>query len=119
MERSSATLTQHVPLKSICGCFRTLPRNRRSSDSRRRGLLDPAAVAADFSLRDLRRDHPGVERVARNVLRGGDARAPGVQRDDPCGELLAGGEVDISVLVEIAAEALPRHVVMSGWNIAI
>jgi hypothetical protein len=33
-------------------------------------------------LRDLRRDHPRVERVARNVLRPGDAHAPGIQRDD-------------------------------------
>src|SRR5260370_25533823 len=90
MERSSATLPQHVSLKCTSGCFRTLPPNRRSSDSRRRGLLDPAAVAADFSLRDLRRDHPGVKRVARNVLRGGGARAPGVQVDDLDVGMLAG-----------------------------
>src|SRR4051812_46531875 len=84
-----------------------------------RGLSDAAAVAGDFGLRDLRRDHPCVERVARNVLRPGDAHAPRIQRDNLDVELLARGEVDISVLVEVSAEALRRDVIMPGRNIAI
>ena len=87
--------------------------------ARRRGLSDTAAVASDFGLRDLRWDHPGVERVARNVLRPGDAHAPGIQRDDFDVELLSRGKLDISVLVEVSAEALGRDVIMPWSNVAV
>src|SRR5580692_6984336 len=80
---------------------------------------DAAAVAGDFDLRDLRRDQPGVERIAREVLRAGDAHPPRFQRDDLDVKLLAGGEVDIFVLVEVLTEALGRDVIMPGRNIAI
>jgi hypothetical protein len=44
---------------------------------RRWATSNAAALARDFSLRDLRRDQPGVERVALKVLRAGDTHAPG------------------------------------------
>src|SRR5690349_19844983 len=95
------------------------PAGHHRIPARRRGLSDTIAVAGDFDLPDLRRDHPGVERVARNVLRPGDTHAPGIQRDDLDIELLARGEVDISVLVEVSPEALGLDVITPGRNIAI
>ena len=44
---------------------------------RRWATSNAAALTRDFSLRDLRRDQPGVERVALKVLRAGDTHAPG------------------------------------------
>ena len=44
---------------------------------RRWATSNAAALARDFSLRDLRRDQPGIERVALKVLRAGDTHAPG------------------------------------------
>src|SRR6516162_7257237 len=65
------------------------------------GLLDAAAVAGDFDLRHVRWDQPGIERIAHAVLAAGDARPPTFQRDNLNVDLLAGGEVDICVLVDI------------------
>src|SRR5438270_11302837 len=86
---------------------------------RARRISNAAPDAGNFDLGDLRRDRPGVERVAPQVPGAGDAHPPTLQRDDLDVELLAGREVDILVLVEVSAEALGRDVIMPGRNVAI
>src|SRR5215469_1085894 len=80
---------------------------------------DAAPIAGNFRLRNLRRDEPYIERIAREVFRAGDAHPPAFQRDDLDVELLTGSEINLLVLVEVSAEALGRNVIMPRRNIAI
>jgi hypothetical protein len=80
------------------------------------GPSDAAVAAGDFGLCNLLRDLPGIERVAYTVSAGA---VPTFRRKDLDVDLLAGGEVDITVLIEIPIIAHRRDVVVSGRNVTI
>ena len=94
------------------------PAVSRANFPGRGGLSDTAAVAGDFGLRNLRRDYPSVEPVPRNVLRGGNAHAPGIQGRFYV-KLLARGEIDILVLIEVSVIADGGDVIVPRRNIAV
>src|SRR5271165_311200 len=75
-----------------------------------------AVAASDFRLCNLLRDQPRVEGVAHTVSAGA---VPALRREDLDIELLAGGDIDIPVLIEIAIIAHRRDVVMPGRNVAV
>lgn len=80
---------------------------------------DAVAVAGDLGLRDRGRDHPGVERVALNIPSCGVVAAPADQRQDLDIELLAGSELDVSVLVRVRDKARGRDVIAAGRHVAV
>src|SRR5690348_2775815 len=77
---------------------------------------DAPALAGDLGLRHLLRDHPGVERVADAVSAGA---VPTLRREDLDIDLLPGGQIDVSVLVEVSVVAHGRDVIMARRNVAI
>jgi hypothetical protein len=76
--RSVSGCSRYRFLSGACSGTQFIPIHRvLIRPLRRWATSNAAALARDFSLRDLRRDQPGVERVALKVLRAGDTHAPG------------------------------------------
>jgi hypothetical protein len=78
--------------------------------------LDAVPVASYFDLRRLRRDQPSIECIAHTIPA---STVPTLGGENLDVGLLAGGEVNISVLVEVSVVAHWGDVIMPWRDIAI
>jgi hypothetical protein len=77
---------------------------------------DPSAVLSYFDLRCLRRDQPSIECIPHTIPA---STVPTLGGEDLDVDLLAGSEVNISVLVEVSVVAYGRDVIMPRRDITI
>ena len=77
---------------------------------------DPSAVLSYFDLRCLRRDQPSIECIPHAIPA---STVPTLGGEDLDVDLLAGSEVNISVLVEVSVVAYGRDVIMPRRDITI
>ena len=77
---------------------------------------DAAMYPGDFALCDLRRDQPGVKRVADTVSA---SPVPTLRRENLYVELLAGGEINILVLIGVAVIAHRGDTIVPSRKIAV